>query len=504
MSRPEQWSLVDSRGEMAMMNSVIIAAPLLIAAIVMAVRFVGCGLDTMGTGTPESYNGTVSATSGLAGFWQLDDASGSATAADSVGGAPNGSYHPGASPGVAGLVCSYATDGSATAASFDGVKGYVSVGFDQKLNPPKFTVEALVKPSKIASSAVVSSDTGYQLILNGNGAFEAYVGQGGSFGASVVVNAGATTTNGPFYVAMTYDGTTLSLYVNPAASGGPSTLGSDMFQQGTPSYTPATSGELRIGASASGPASDFFAGTIQDVAVYNRALGFYEIVNHYATSVCGMSPYPGGPTNSGDMAVTGNLGGSGTLSLVGPPSFPTMSPATWPQQAAGSYTYNIPYWCTYLDVFLLGAGGGGAYGFPGNGGQAGSWKAVTLYRGSGAPPSGLIQIPATTGTIDIAVGSGGAAGTNTVGPGAGGPTTASAVGLSQRTAAGGAGGGSINSDGAAVNPPTETLNGTTETGGVIQIVGSGNGVAPGGGAAGGFVVNGGTGADGAVWIVARQ
>ena len=204
---------------------------------------------------------------------------------------------------------------------------------------------------------------------------------------------------------MTYDGTNLTLYVNPAASGGPSTLGSDMYQQGTANYTPATSGELRIGASASGGSpSEFFAGTIQDVAVYNRALGFYEIVNHYATGVCGMSPYPGGPTNSGDMAVTGNLGGSGTLSLVGSPAFPTTPPATWAEQSGGSYTYDIPYWCTYIDLFLLGAGGGGAYGFPGNGGQAGSWNAVTLYRGSGATPSGLVKIPATTPSIDIAVG----------------------------------------------------------------------------------------------------
>ena len=96
----------------------------------------------------------------------------------------------------------------------------------------------------------MSSDTGYQLVLNGNGAFEASVGAGGTFGAPVVVNAGATTKNGPLYVAMTYDGTNLSLYVNPAASGGPSTLGSDMFHQATVTYTPATSGELRMGASA--------------------------------------------------------------------------------------------------------------------------------------------------------------------------------------------------------------------------------------------------------------
>jgi hypothetical protein len=494
---------------MAMMDSVIVAAPLLIAALVMAVRFVGCSLDT--SGIPASYSATVSETMGLVGFWQLSDAAGSTTAVDSVGPGPNGTdpgtYQPGATPGANGLVCSNATDSSNTAASFDGVKGFVSVAFDSNLNPKQFTVEALVNPSKIGSSVIVASDTGYQLVLDGSGAFEASVGAGGTFGAPVVVNAGATTTNGPFYVAMTYDGTNLSLYVNPAASGGPSTLGNDMFQQAMATYKQATSGELRIGASAgSGPPGEFFAGTIQDVAVYNRVLGFYEIVNHYATSVCGVSPYPGGPTNSGDMAVTGNLSGLGTLSLVGNPSFPAMPATSWPPGPlpAGSQTYDIPYWCTYIDLFLLGAGGGGAYGYPGNGGQGGLWNAVTLYRGSGATPSGLIQIPPTTGSIDIVVGAGGAAGTNAIAPGPGGPTTATAVGLPQRTAAGGGGGASANSDGAAVNPSTQTLNVTTETGGGLQVVGSGNGIAPGGGAAGGFIAKGGTGADGAVWIVARQ
>jgi hypothetical protein len=387
------------------------------------------------------------------------------------------------------------------------VKGFVSVPFDQKLNPAQFTVEALVNPTKIASSVIVASDTGYQLALNANGQFEASVGVGGTFDAPVMVTGDATTSNGPFYVAMTYDGTTLTLYVNPAASGGPSTLDTTTLVSAkpTPKYQPATSGELRIGASASGGTPDqFFAGTIQDVAIYSRALGFYEIVDHYGIAGCGSSFYPGGQTNSGDMAVTGSLGGSGTLSLVGTPTFPAMPATPWTQATAGNYTYNIPYWCTYLDLFLLGAGGGAAYGFPGNGGQAGSWKVQTLYRGSGAPPAGLIQIPSTTESIDIAVGSGGTAGTNTVAPGNGGPSTATATGLSTRTAGGGMGGAGGNSDGAAVNPPTQTLDGTTETGGGLQLIGGANGVAPGGGGAGNFALNGGTGADGAVWIVARQ
>ena len=114
--------------------------------------------------------------------------------------------------------------------------------------------------------------------------------------------------------------------MNPAASDGPSTLGSEHVPTSrTVTYTKATSGELRIGASADGgPSGEFFAGVIQDVAVYSRALSFCEIVQHYGISVCRMVPYSGGPTNGGDMAVTGNLTGSGTLSLKDPPSFPAM------------------------------------------------------------------------------------------------------------------------------------------------------------------------------------
>src|ERR1700684_996358 len=93
---------------MAMMHSVIIAAPLLIAAIVMAVRFVGCGLATSGLEASASYSGTVSGTGGLVSFWQLDDTSGT-TAVDSAD-SNNGTYQGGFAPGANGLLNSGASD----------------------------------------------------------------------------------------------------------------------------------------------------------------------------------------------------------------------------------------------------------------------------------------------------------------------------------------------------------------------------------------------------------
>jgi hypothetical protein len=477
-----------------MTSSVIIAAPLLIAAIVMAVRFVGCGLPTNGLLANSSYSGTVSGTAGLVSFWQLNEPSGT-TAVDSADG-NNGTYEGGVTLHVGGLVSSDASDSNNFAAQFDGHSGYVKVPFAGNLNPPQFTVEALVQPSVIDANThvIVSSDTGYQVALNAN-SFQASVGHSGNFQPPVVVNAGAQTGQ-QYYVAMTYDGATLQLYVNPDASDGfpfflsNENTGNKCYNSAAVAYTPATSNELRIGATADGGPGEFFNGAIQDVAVYNRALSFEEIVQHYWIFATGYSVSVGGP---GGGAV-GGLAGTGTLQAtkVGfPPNAPTAT-----LYGAGSHLYTIPYWCTYIDLFLLGAGGGGSVSLAGgNGGQGGSWQAKTLQRGLG--------IPWTTATISITVGSGGSGGSVVAAPASGGNTTATVTGATIAPASGGVGGANPNPDGASPNPVSQTLNGTTETGGPAQTTLGGAGNPPGGGGAGGLLA-GGAGADGAAWIVARQ
>jgi hypothetical protein len=274
----------------------IIAAPLLIAAILMAVRFVGCtqDFDQFDTSSsPSSYTDTVSKTDGLVSFWQLNDKS-PPTAVDSKDG-NNGTYEAGVTTHVPGLVSANAFELFNYAAVFDGKTGYVKVPFAANLNPPTaFTVEALVKPSAYDTNThvIVSSDSGYRLALNG-GAFEASVASGSAgFQPPVVVfpgEQGAPYQEGPpYYAAMTYDGSTLSLYVNPAASNDEETFlstenpGNSRFNSASSDYQPATNNDLRIGASADGDTPDeFFAGVIQDVAVYDSALDFNDIVSHY-------------------------------------------------------------------------------------------------------------------------------------------------------------------------------------------------------------------------------
>ena len=199
----------------------------------------------------------------------------------------------------------------------------------------------------------------------------------------------------------------------------------------------------------------------------------------------------------------GILSGSGTLSAVATFT-PTHEKEITSFTPAGPPSYLIPEWCNFIDLFLLGAGGAGTFGEPtGTGGAAGSWNTVTLWRGDGEPPSPeMVPIPRDTTSIDITVGVGGAAGTLVSPPGAGGDTTATATGLDPRSGAGGAGGASPDATGKG--PQSQTLHGTQESGGADQTTAGQQGQPPGGGGAAGVFANGGDGADGAAWAVARQ
>lgn len=469
-----------------MTDPLIIAAPLLVGAVVMAVRFVGCSFSGHAL-THVDYSGTVLGTANLVSFWELSEQSGS-LAADSEDG-NNGTYQGGVALHVPGLVSPSSLDSDNFGARFDGQTGYVSVPFTADLNPPKFTVEVLVQPSVIDPNrhVIVASDTGYQLVLHGN-TFEAAIAAGGGFQSPVVVNAGAQP-NQAYYVAMTYDGTNLQLYVNPAASDGEQNFKShenpnnERYNSAQFSYQQATNNELRIGASSDGGSpGEFFAGVIQDVAVYSRALSFDEIVNHFWIFETGYST-PLGPL--------GDFSGSGTLAVTA--AFPPNPPSSTEYPLAGTYTFAIPYWCIYIDLILLGGGGSGSNSLgiiPGTGGQGGLWATITVQRG--------VEIPWTTTSIEITVGPGGAAGSN------GGNTTASATGMATQTGLGGVEGAGTNGITGA-SPGNVSYNGQTYTGGAGQNNAGAAGNAPGGGGAGGGSFGaGGPGAHGVAFVVARQ
>lgn len=174
----------------------------------------------------------------------------------------------------------------------------------------------------------------------------------------------------------------------------------------------------------------------------------------------------------------------------------TESESTAQFTTPGAWSYQIPSWAKFVDVVLLGAGGAGAAGsLSGNGIGAltGQWNVVTLVRGD--------NLPWTTRTITGTVGRGA-----TTVSGTGGASTAVAAGLLEsRTAAGGAGAANGGS-GRGIGPGTRTVNGKDYVGGTNTSATPGsNGLAPGGGGAGGSIyVKFGVGANGSAWIRAYQ
>ncbi|ALF00899.1 minor tail protein [Mycobacterium phage Serenity] len=188
-------------------------------------------------------------------------------------------------------------------------------------------------------------------------------------------------------------------------------------------------------------------------------------------------------------------------------SVPSFEPVLTPITTVGAYTYVIPSDARFIDVILLGAGGGGqgfsSAGIWGQGGFAGNWVTVTLERG--------IHIPMSTTQITGVIGTGGDGGAGAFiaqNPGkAGTATTAIATGMASLSAAGGAGGNSGGSlDFTGKSPGSRTYNNQLYEGGAAASVGAGN-PAGGGGAAGQMSYpapqsTGGKGARGQAWFYA--
>jgi hypothetical protein len=140
------------------------------------------------------------------------------------------------------------------------------------------------------SNDAANHTLGYNIFLHGSD-FVARAGTGTTQLARVTVPARAVANGGPYYLALTYDGTTLTLYVNPVDHFDPANPGATAQQQASTAitYAPNTSADFLIGASNfPGPAEHFFfPGIISDVAVYNVALDFSKIQEHYAVMMMG-------------------------------------------------------------------------------------------------------------------------------------------------------------------------------------------------------------------------
>jgi hypothetical protein len=281
-----------------MSHWVLLVAPLALASFVMLFGFVGCRLDSIGEAGNqpdpdpepdpelEQYKIDVTNNPNLVSYWRLGEPPGETTAVDSKGD-NDGTYVGGLTLGQPGLLV-VDTD---TAAQFDGSTGFVNVPRnDDSLNPATFTVEAIADVAggddqlrAVVSSRDIDGDaqkSGYILYASDQNKWEAWVGDG-SLGAWQVVT-GPDVTPGQHYLAMTYNGTTLNLYVDPV---------DDTPASAAVPYVPNTAQELRIGAGVNeADPLEFFNGVIDEVAVYDVDLDFSVIQTHFAIATTGAAP----------------------------------------------------------------------------------------------------------------------------------------------------------------------------------------------------------------------
>lgn len=203
------------------------------------------------------------------GYWRLGDPPG-AGAADASGYGNIGTLNGTITQNVAGNL-PYDAD---SAASFDGASGYISAAPIGSL--PRWTLEAWINPSGgQTNDAAVFSDAyttlvNYALYFNASGSAPLALQAGFYDGAGWHNTAAVNVTQGVWsHVAATYDGATIVLYVNGA-------------QVSSQAYaaSPASNGNgFRIGRRWD--SGNYFAGTMDEAAVYATALSPARILAHY-------------------------------------------------------------------------------------------------------------------------------------------------------------------------------------------------------------------------------
>ncbi len=190
---------------------------------------------------------------------------------------------------------------------FDGSNDYVEVPYaiDSAINPTSYTVSAWAKVeggsgwrSVITSrSEFGSNDKGYIIYAGDNDTWQFWTGTGSGGGAWHQINSGVSVYpggNGWAFLTATYDGTTMKFYVNGVQKGG--NLDASAHKN--------TTEPMRIGAGTTEATVPkyYFNGKIDEVAIWNEALGSAEITALY-NSGDGLDA----ASDSGNYTSEGNL-----------------------------------------------------------------------------------------------------------------------------------------------------------------------------------------------------
>lgn len=290
-----------------MSASLIVMIPVGLFGLVTALCFVGCVLNTHGSGFGP-YEDPISNDADTVACWPLNETLG--TTAFDIKNQFNGTYTSVPGTPYDPVTKSAAADGTFTlnqsgivpgdiqingqspCAAFNG--GFVQVPFHPELNPePPFTLEAWVLPQwtfdptlpairTVVESAIPSSGMGYDLFATAGNFWAAAVGTpSGVVQTQPLSGSQPIAPNTPFFLVMTYDGAMLTLWVNPLSTTAiPYAQAAATGFNAVPSAVPLVIGTGRpdlLPASTANP----FNGKIQDVAFYGKVLDMETIVGHF-------------------------------------------------------------------------------------------------------------------------------------------------------------------------------------------------------------------------------
>jgi RHS repeat-associated protein len=234
---------------------------------------------------PASYLANVTFDS-PDGYWRLGESLGNTTSGDSSGfGNSVTTVGSGVTFGQTGAL----PGDSDTAATLNGTNtGYLSVPYSATFNPSGvFTLEFWVRitggqgtwRALVASScatSVCATYQGFEIYANPANNWEVVAGNG-STGWTYVIG-GTVLLNQWYHLVATYSGSTLSLYANGSLLGTSTGAYAALTNSSVPLYIGTDT------TSTGGVKNYFWAGSIDDVAIYGTALSAARIAAHYAAA----------------------------------------------------------------------------------------------------------------------------------------------------------------------------------------------------------------------------